>query len=268
MIITANGSAEYTPASYRLPVNDEELAINALLEKQLRIRFTGVIQCIHCQRVTNKSFNQGYCYPCFKRLAQCDLCIVKPELCHFDAGTCREPDWARRHCFQSHFVYLSNTSGIKVGITRNTQIPTRWLDQGATQAIQVLRVHNRMQSGQTEVLLTSRFNDKTDWRKMLKQDPEPQDLAVLRDQLLEEAADGNSDLHKLVATNQFEGVHAQAMHFRYPVLQYPEKINSLNLDKKPTIEGTLIGAKGQYLIFDTGVINMRKYGGYELELSY
>jgi hypothetical protein len=258
-----------SPASYRLPLGEEELAINPLLQCRLSIRYSGRICCLHCGRETKKSFSQGYCYPCFKKLAQCDLCIVKPELCHYQQGTCREPEWAQQHCLQPHFVYLSNTSGIKVGITRHTQIPTRWLDQGAAQAILLFQVHNRLQSGETEVILKSRFNDKTDWRKMLKQDPEQRNMTELRDEILAIAADSHSALGKIVEANKLLALPDAAAHqFGYPVKHYLDKISSFNLDKNPLVEGTLIGAKGQYLIFDTGVINMRKYGGYELEITF
>ena len=116
--------------NYALPIGDTELPLNELLDQRLKLSFEGVINCVHCDRKTKKSFSQGYCFPCFRRLAACDSCIVSPEKCHFDAGTCREPDWAESHCFVDHVVYLANTSGVKVGITRSTQIPTRWIDQG------------------------------------------------------------------------------------------------------------------------------------------
>ena len=119
---------------YRMVFGDVEVPLNQYLGSTLQLSFDGVINCIHCDRKTNKSFNQGYCYPCFKRLAQCDSCIVSPEKCHYHEGTCREPEWGETHCMIDHIVYLANTSGIKVGITRGTQVPTRWMDQGATQA--------------------------------------------------------------------------------------------------------------------------------------
>ena len=125
------------PVQYRLPVGDAELELNPLLGQRLELRYSGRIFCVNCQKKTAKSFNQGYCYPCFIKLAQCDMCIMKPETCHYAAGTCREPSWGEEFCFQPHIVYLANSSGIKVGITRQTQIPTRWIDQGAVQALPV-----------------------------------------------------------------------------------------------------------------------------------
>ena len=110
---------------YHLPVGDELVDMNTLIGSQIKLTYTSEINCIACGRKTKKSFNQGYCYPCFSSLAQCDMCIVKPETCHYFAGTCREPQWGETHCMQDHYVYLANSSGIKVGITRGSQIPMR-----------------------------------------------------------------------------------------------------------------------------------------------
>jgi len=126
------------PVLYALPVGDKSVALNPLLGNKITLRYTGEINCIHCGRRTNKSFQQGYCYPCMQKLARCDICIVKPELCHFHKGTCREPEWGREHCMIQHIVYLAVSSGLKVGITRHTQVPTRWIDQGAVAAVPML----------------------------------------------------------------------------------------------------------------------------------
>ena len=141
------------PVTYQLPLDEQRLPLNGLLGESIRMTFTGEIHCIHCGRRSNKSFNQGYCYPCFSKLAQCDSCIVSPEKCHYFEGTCREPDWADSHCMVDHIVYLANSSGVKVGITRETQLPTRWIDQGAVQALPILRVKTRQQSGLVETAL-------------------------------------------------------------------------------------------------------------------
>ena len=117
---------------YSLPIGSEQVPLNPYIGKTIRLEYSGQINCIACGRKTKKSFNQGYCFPCMRSLAECDMCIVRPEQCHFDQGTCRDEQWALRHCMQEHIVYLANSSGLKVGITRHTQIPTRWIDQGAT----------------------------------------------------------------------------------------------------------------------------------------
>jgi hypothetical protein len=252
-MITAPGEAG-GPVLYRLPVGDGSIAINPLLGQPVRFRHTGRILCIHCGKPTKTSFSQGYCFPCSQSLAQCDMCIVRPETCHFHLGTCREPAWGEAHCMIDHTVYLANSSGLKVGITRSHQMRTRWMDQGAIQALPIARVRNRRDSGLVETALARHVPDKTNWRAMLKGDAEPIDLKAQRDALF---AAWGADLPG-------ERVHEEEIRIAYPVLRYPAKISSFNLDKNPEVQGTLLGVKGQYLLFDTGVINMRKYAGYEI----
>ncbi len=253
------------PVSYSLPLGDTDIPLNQYLGQAVELRYEGEINCIHCDRKTNKSFNQGYCYPCFKRLAQCDTCIMNPQKCHYHEGTCREPDWADEHCMIDHFVYLANTSGLKVGITRGSQVPTRWMDQGATQALPIFRVSSRLDSGLLEVVFKDHVADKTQWQAMLKGSPEPRDMVAERDQLRTACA---ADIEALYEQRGLDAITVlndiEEVAIEYPVLEYPTKVKSFNLDKTPTAGGTLTGIKGQYLIFDTGVINIRKYGGYQL----
>tara|TARA_R110002124_G_scaffold57039_3_gene160221 strand:- start:1880 stop:2716 length:837 start_codon:yes stop_codon:yes gene_type:complete len=256
------------PVAYTMVLGEHEIPLNGYLGKQLQLEYQGVINCIHCGRKTAKSFNQGYCYPCFKRLAQCDTCIMSPEKCHYAAGTCREPEWGEQHCMIDHYVYLANTSGIKVGITRGSQVPTRWMDQGATQARPIFRVSSRLASGLVETTFKAHIADKTNWQAMLKGDAEPVDLEAVRSRLMAECA---VELDTLVKSHGIQSItelpDEPDVHISYPVLEYPTKVKSLNLDKTPSIGGTLMGIKGQYLMFDTGVINMRKYGGYNVSLQ-
>jgi uncharacterized protein DUF2797 len=257
-----------TPVAYRLPIGETELPLNALLGKTIRLEYAGEIACVACGQRTKKSFNQGYCYRCFTTLAQCDLCIVKPELCHFAKGTCREPEWALTHCMQPHYVYLANSSGLKVGITRQSQIPTRWLDQGATQALLWFQVPNRHQAGLLEVAIKRHVADRTDWRKLLKGEPELHDLKARRDELGERCGDLLSELPTAADTKSATHLpDEEALTFAYPVLEYPKKVSSFSLDKTALIEGTLLGIKGQYLILDTGVLNIRKFTGYHVTLE-
>ena len=254
------------PVEYQMVLGEHKVPINTYLGKQLQLDYKGLINCIDCDRKTNKSFSQGYCYPCFKRLAQCDMCIMSPERCHFAAGTCREPEWGEAHCMIDHTVYLANTSGLKVGITRD--YPTRWMDQGASQAQPIFRVSSRLRSGLVEVVFKNHIADKTNWQAMLKGSAEPRDLEQARRELMNECATEIESLqqqHGIQSIVVLEG--AEQVSINYPVLEYPVKVKSLNLDKTPSVGGTLMGIKGQYLIFDTGVINMRKYGGYSLSLS-
>jgi len=257
-----------SPVKYQLPLGDNLIDLNPHIGRHVRLDYQGEINCIACGRKTSKSYAQGYCYPCFISLAECDMCIVKPETCHFDAGTCRDAAWAQQHCMQPHYVYLANSSGIKVGITRESQIPTRWIDQGASQALPIFKVGSRYQSGLLEVAIKQHVSDRTDWRKMLKGDAEPRDLALIRDELADLCGQCISELQQQFGEENIRFLADEAeVEIQYPVAQYPEKIKSFNLDKMHLIEAVLMGIKGQYLIMDTGVINIRKYSGYKLDVD-
>ena len=253
---------------YRLFPEQGGLCLNESLGQSIRLSFTGAIHCVACDRLTKKSFNQGYCFPCLRKLAACDSCIVSPEKCHLAEGTCREPDWAEKHCQVPHIVYLSNTSSVKVGITRETQIPTRWIDQGATQAKPIARVQTRHQSGLLEVLCAQQVGDRTAWQTMLKGNGEPQDLEAIRQKVMASCKEGIADLQLQHGESAFELLEdAPETEIEYPVLNWPEKVKAHNFDKQPVVEGTLMGIKGQYLMLDTGVLNIRKFGGYEVEIK-
>ncbi|WP_373690922.1 DUF2797 domain-containing protein [Endozoicomonas sp. SESOKO4] len=256
------------PVDYQLPVGDDLLPLNELMGKKLTLEYQGEINCCHCGRKTRKSFSQGFCYPCFKKLPQCDSCIMSPEKCHYHEGTCRDAAWGETFCMTDHVVYLANSSGLKVGITRATQVPTRWVDQGATQALPFVRVSTRQQSGFIETLFKEFVNDRTNWRAMLKGTAEPLDLKTQASELLDMNASRVEALQEQFGLQAITlVVDPEVVDIRYPVEQYPVKVTSMSFDKKPVIEGVLMGIKGQYLILDTGVINIRKHTSYQVNVS-
>ncbi len=267
-MVVSLGSGPEQPVQYQLPLDEQLAPLNPLIGDKISLRYTGTIHCLYCGRKSNKSFNQGYCYPCFKKLARCDQCIVSPEKCHYHEGTCREPEWADQYCMTDHIVYLANSSGVKVGITRASQLPTRWIDQGAVQALPILRVKTRYQSGRVEDVLRQQVSDKTNWRAMLKGQVEAIDLAAVRDVLFDRCSKGLEELEQEFGMQALKLLDdAEVTDILYPVLEYPDKITSCNMDKNPLVEGTLLGIKGQYLILDSGVINIRKYTAYHIEFS-
>ena len=246
-------------------LGDTEFSVNPLIGTHMRLEYLGAIYCRNCGRKTKTSFSQGHCYPCMTKLAHCDLCIMKPELCHYDAGTCRDPGWGEKFCMTDHVVYLANSSGIKVGITRATQLTRRWIDQGAIQALPIMRVATRQQSGFVEDLFRSQVSDKTNWRALLKGDAPSVNLKQVRDKLFASCAEGMLSFQNRYGLQAIQPINdIDPIEIRYPVEQYPSKIISFNLDKNPIAEGKLLGIKGQYLILDTGVINIRKYTAYDL----
>lgn len=261
-------AGEQPVASYAMRLDDQEVPLDDLVGGRLTLEFDGAISCVHCGRATNKSFNQGYCYRCFTTLAQCDSCVMAPEKCHYEHGTCREPAWGESHCMQPHVVYLANTTGVKVGITRASQVPVRWLDQGAVAALPFARTSTRQQAGLVEDLLRAEIADRTQWQRLLKGDPEPVDLAAMRASLLDRFAAGIDALHARFGLQSIvPATDAAGFDVRYPVSVWPTKIRSLNPEKTPWIEGTLMGIKGQYLMLDSGVINIRKFTGWRARLA-
>jgi hypothetical protein len=236
----------------------DELPLNAMLGRALEIRFDGEIHCVACGRATGKTFSQGFCFPCSQSRAAADICMVKPELCHYfdEANPCREEDFARAKCFRPHLLYVSLTSGSKVGITRKANVPARWIDQGAVAAIPLAELPSRREVGLVEHELSQVFADRTHWMRMLKEARPEGDLAGMAERVLDE-------LEEMGVAELDEDARVEHV-FRYPVLVYPRKVKSFNLDKASVAGGVLQGIKGQYLIFDTGVINVRKFSGYRV----
>jgi hypothetical protein len=283
MPISAIGAVEKMTAKldsnnivqYKLPLaaidengEQQSIALNPLIGRKLTLVFHSTIACKNCGTTTKKSYSQGFCYPCMTKLAQCDMCIMKPETCHYHLGTCREPEWAEQHCMVDHYVYLSNTSGLKVGITRHTQIPTRWIDQGATQALPLFKVRTRLQSGLIETALSELVSDKTNWRAMLKGSNELIDLKAQAKVLIPQIADRLSEIKLKYGEDAVQLLNEEVVDIVFPVSQYLTKISSFNFDKTSTVSGILLGIKGQYLIFEEGVINMRKFSSYQISAEY
>jgi hypothetical protein len=247
------------PIAYFLNLDKKPYPVNQHIGKLLGLKWSGTITCIECGRKTRKSYDQGYCFVCSRDLPENAMCSVRPELCVHEKGNDADREFWRTYCNIDHFVYLSLTSGVKVGITRHTNIPNRWIDQGAVKGLIIAKVPERVLSGQIEVVLAKHFADKTNWRKMLKGGIEEVDLLALREeahQLFPESLKGYAVKDETV------------LELVYPVESVPEKITSHNLDKIPEFTDRLTGIKGQYLIFETRVINMRKYTGYHVEFDF
>ncbi|MBP1934648.1 DUF2797 domain-containing protein [Ammoniphilus resinae] len=246
------------PVVYHLPLGEQSATLNEWLGKTVHLRFLGEMQCTNCGRRIKKTYNTGYCYPCVISLPETDLCIVKPHECHYHLGTCRDPGFGDEYCMIPHYVYLAVSSGVKVGLTRKHNQWKRWVDQGAIQAIPIAELPNRKKAGELEVALAEHLPDKTNWRKMLKGEVEQVDLLGLR----EEVYSYFPEEFKPYLLKEEEWAE-----FVYPILESTEKIKTYNLDKQPEIADRLIGIKGQYLIFEQGVLNIKKFTGYKIEIS-
>jgi hypothetical protein len=239
-----------------------ELQVNDLLGRRIEIHFGGQINCVVCGRKTKKTFNQGYCYPCSQTRPEADICIIKPELCHYGdpANPCRDEHFAQTQCFQPHILYVSLTSGVKVGITRRPNVPSRWIDQGAVRAIPIAELPSRREVGLVEVKLAEQYADKTHWMRMLKEKDPAGDLSAVASEVV-------SELESMGVAGVLPESERTEYVFDFPVLEYPTKVKSFNLDKTPEVGGELLGIKGQYLIFDNMVINVRKYTGYRVTIQ-
>lgn len=247
------------PIQYYLVFENSFLNVNQLLGKEIELVFDG-FQCLNCLK-SKKIFRQGFCYDCFYSSPAVGDWIMKPELSTAHLGIAdRDLEYESKVQLQPHTVYFASSSEIKVGVTRNTQVPTRWIDQGAEKALPIVEVPNRYLAGITEVALKKYFSDKTNWRKMLTNDIKDFDLLAEKNKVLNYLPNEILDYYDL---NAFKVVELQ-----YPVLYYPKKIVSLSLDKTPNYKGKLIGIKGQYLIFEDGtVFNIRSYEGYKVQIS-
>lgn len=247
------------PIQYYLVFENSFLNVNQLLDKNIAIDFVG-FQCLNCGK-KKKIFRQGFCYDCFYSSAAVGDWIMKPELSTAHLGIeDRDLAYEEKVQLQPHIVYLALSSEVKVGVTRKTQVPTRWIDQGAIQAISIVEVPNRYLAGITEVALKDHFADKTNWRKMLTNSVEAIDLIQERLKLENLIPNEVRDYFILDKNDLYE------MH--YPVLEYPKKVNSLSLDKTPQFQGKLTGIKGQYLLFEDGtVFNVRGSEGYVVSIK-
>ena len=246
------------PIQYYMLFDSDFLNVNQVLDRQLEIEFLKY-QCLNCGE-DRPIYRQGFCRNCFFEIPAAGDWIMRPELSKAHLGEeDRDLEYEKRVQLQPHIVYLANSSNIKVGVTRKSQIPTRWIDQGAHEAIEILEAPNRYLAGITEVALKDHLSDKTNWRKMLTNDVIDQDLAEWRDKL---KAHVPEEAEEYYLNNRAE------MQLKFPVIQYPSKVKSLNLVKTPEFKGVLKGIKGQYLIFeDNTVFNVRGNEGYFVALT-
>ncbi|MFT5146538.1 MAG: hypothetical protein ACI9H1_001262 [Polaribacter sp.] len=237
---------------YYLDMKTDFLNMNQLINKEISLKFV-TYECLNCH-LEKEIYRQGYCKSCFFDAPNAGDWIMRPELskAHLDEED-RDLTYEKSVQLQPHIVYLANSGNVKVGVTRKTQVPTRWIDQGAHEAIEIVEVPNRYLAGITEVALKEHVGDKTNWRKMLKNDIEDANLLVWREKL--------KDFIPEEAKQYFIENNAET-HLKFPVLKYPEKPKSLNLIKTPSYKGKLVGLKGQYLIFeDQTVFNVRSNEG-------
>jgi hypothetical protein len=244
---------------YAIPLASGPVELAPHIGKEFGLRATGVLSCVSCGRGVKKLFGQGFCFPCLQNAPEAAECIVRPESCRAHLGEGRDPEWEVAHHATEHVVYLSQTGGLKVGITRSTQVPVRWIDQGAVTALEIARVPYRQLAGLIEVDLKRVFADRTNWRAMLKNVPSDHDALFKARELAFSTLRPDLQQHLLA--------DASPTDINYPVLAYPPKVTSVSLLKSPEVRGRLMGVKGQYLIWEDGrVLNVRNQSGIHVEV--
>jgi len=246
---------------YHLVDEHTSINVNELVGQKISLQFNGKVQCMNCQRFPKKLFAQGFCYDCFVNAPQAADWIIHPERSQAHLGIeDRDLEYEKMVQLKPHFVYLAVASALKVGVTRGTQIPTRWIDQGASFAIKVAETPHRQLAGEIEVALKSYFTDKTNWRKMLKNEVADFDLEEEKWKIEDLLP---NDLSQYMTEDD------EVVEINYPVLEFPEKVKSVGFDKQPLIEGTLKGIKGQYFLLDDNrVLNIRKHEGYYVDFNF
>ena len=248
------------PIDYFLQIGNQEVYLNDLLDKTLVFDYNGVINCIHCGKRTRKSFNQGFCFSCMQTAPEADESVIRPELSKAQFGIAKDMEWSVENDLVDHYVYLSLTNELKVGVTRYHQIPTRWIDQGAVKAIKLAKTPNRHIAGVIENFLKQHLADTTRWQAMLK-DEVPGDIDLIAEKKRVGAL-LHPELQKYLVDDP------EVVEIEYPGTFQLEKIKSVTFDSEKRIEGKLVRIKGQYLIFENEtVMNIRKHNGYFVNFS-
>ncbi len=251
---------QYTLPLYDLIEPQEMISMNQFIGQEISLQFENEINCVITGKRIKKAYGDGMSYDAFITSPMASPSIIRPELSRIHEGIAlRDKEWEEKHHLTPHLVYLSLTSEVKVGVTRETNIPYRWIDQGAVEAIILAEVPYRQLAGAIEVALKDYRSDKTNWRKMLKNEYDSTDLLDHKDELIGYL---DEDLQQFISDND------EITKIKYPVMSYPKKVTSIKLDKVPLIEKKLKGIKGQYLIFsDDTVFNMRSHSGYKVTLQ-
>lgn len=245
---------------YTLPLDEARIDMNPLVGQQVRLTFMNEIQCVSCGKIINKTYGQGYCYPCFTTVPETDECVLSPEKCRAHLGEARDMTWAASHCLIPHVVYLAMSGNIKVGVTRHTQMPTRWIDQGASAAIVLAQTPNRHIAGIIEVFLKQHYADKTKWQQMLCNlegsesltEEKQRAASLLPGELRRYVTDDN-----LITQLHYPGTAALAT-----------SLEQVTFDKQNEVKGELTSIRGQYLVIDhVRALNIRRHRGYKIQVE-
>jgi hypothetical protein len=260
MLVGLHADGPESRVEYALRLGAGTVPLADRTGKPFTLRFTGARTCISCGMRVKKFYGQGLCYPCFRDAPEASPCIIRPELCRAHFGEGRDIQWELDHHVQEHIVYLAFTGGVKVGVTRSTQVPVRWIDQGAELAVPIARVPYRQLAGAIECDLKRIFSDRTDWRAMLTLRPADAEVLLL--------ARGKALAQVDPSLRAYMLPDEKPLRLTYPLPPVPPRLVSVQLDKLDEIDGRLLGVKGQYLVWGDGrVLNVRNHSGYHVEVE-
>lgn len=253
---------EEEKVQYLLKADEDFIKLNKLIDRRITIEFLNIKHCSNCGNQFADLFRMGFCKNCFFTSPQAGESIIRPELSKAHLGIeDRDLEFEKGYQLQEHIVYLANGGDLKVGVTRAEQMQNRWIDQGASQAIVFARTENRFQAGEIEVALKEFIGDKTPWRKMLKNEIPAIDLVAEKEKLGEKLS---SNLAQYLVREENE-----VYEFNYPVEEWPTKVTTLNLDKQAKVEAVLKGVRGQYLLFEGGLVfNVRAHSGFRVSFAF
>lgn len=265
------GQGNTVEVGYDLLIDTDVLDLADYMGRGVVLRYSGAMHCWSCERSIRKAYGRAYCYDCFVSLARTDLCFVSPDRCHFTAGTCREPEWGAKVCMQPHTVYLANTSGPKIGITRKGRELRRWADQGAAMAMAIAQAPSRRAAGAMEAYFKGQLSDRTDWRKLVAGAGMPGNLSQLRDGLFEQRHEISSNDPSRIPVDEIDGLQwveePVVTEFRYPVQMYSPAERLVLGVEQGVIKGNLCGAIGQFLLLSGGVFNVADHRAMDVEIE-
>ncbi len=249
-----------TPVQAYAEAGPHIIHLNAQIGKILRMEAMGLWHCKACGEVFTSLFRMGCCKICFFESPLAGDAILRPELSKAHLGQAdRDLAYEAKYQLQPHVVYLADSGGLKVGVTRHAQRHTRWMDQGASRVRVIAVTENRHQAGLIEVALKVGYSDKTSWRPMLAGMDSGQSL-------YEESQKALFLFPERM--RPFFVAEGEEVQLAYPAPACA-KATSLKLKGMSAWEGRLAGIRGQYLILeDQRVFNVRAHEGAQVRWSF
>ena len=115
---------QYTLPLYEVIEPLEMVSMNQFIGQEISLQFENEINCVVTGKRIKKAYGDGMSYDAFMSSPMASPSIIRPELSRIHEGIAlRDKEWEEKHHLTPHLVYLSLTSEVKVGVTRETNIP-------------------------------------------------------------------------------------------------------------------------------------------------